>query len=329
MKQITFTDIEYANRKRITKREEFLDMMEAIIPWSEWIEIVRPHYYKEYGGKPGRKPRGIETMLRMYLLQVWFSLSDEAVEDSIYDSYAMRKFMKIEFGREQAPDATTLCKFRHIIETNGIGKLFFDAQNRFFDEHGYIMRGGTVIDATLIAAHSSTKNANGERDPEMHQTKKGNQWYFGMKTHIGVDAGTGYVHTVTATAANVHDLDEASKLIREDDAVVYGDSGYLGIERRTEISMDGSKSAIDFRINKRRGAIRNLPEGEAKKWEAVIERKKSSVRSKVEHAFLIVKRDFGYCKAAYRGIEKNLNRFHLLFASANYLMRARAERLST
>jgi IS5 family transposase len=172
MKQTTFTDIEYASRKKITRREEFLDMMEEITPWDEWAEIVRPHYY---AGKYGRKPKGIELMLRMYLLQVWFSLSDEAVEDSIYDSYAMRKFMKIDFVSEQVPDATTLLKFRHIIEKHGIGKLFFEAQNRFFNEHGFIMRGGTIVDATLIAAAPSTKNAKGKRDPEMHQTKKGNQ----------------------------------------------------------------------------------------------------------------------------------------------------------
>ena len=171
MKQTTFTDIEYAQRKKLTKREGFLDMMEEIIPWEEWIEIIKPHYYE---GKQGRKPRGIETMLRMYLLQAWFSLSDEAVEDSIYDSYAMRKFMKIDFAIEQTPDATTLLKFRHILERNGIGKKLFEAQKRFFEKHGYIMRGGTIVDATLIAAPPSTKNAKRERDSEMHQAKKGN-----------------------------------------------------------------------------------------------------------------------------------------------------------
>jgi IS5 family transposase len=325
MKQTTCTDIEYSRRRRATKREGFLDMMEEIIPWDEWIEIIRPHYFK---GERGRKPRGIELMLRMYLLQVWFSLSDEAVEDSIYDSYAMRKFMKIDFGSEQVPDATTLLKFRHMMEKHGIGKLLFDAQNRFFSENGYIMRGGTIVDATLIAAAPSTKNAEGKRDPEMHQTKKGNEWHFGMKTHAGADAGTGYVHTITVTAANVHDIDEAVNLIREDDEVVYGDAGYLGIDKRKEIQGDERKKNIDFRIAKRRGSVKKLPEGEARKWEEAIERRKASVRSKVEHPFLIIKRDFGFRKAVYRGLAKNLNRMYMLFASANYLMRARAVRLS-
>ena len=325
MKQTTFTDIEYSFRRKKTKREDFLDMMEEIIPWGEWIEVIRPHYYKN---KIGRKARGIELMLRMYLLQAWFSLSDEAVEDSIYDSYAMRKFMKIDFGSEQVPDATTLLKFRHMIEEHGIGKKLFEAQNRFFDENGYIMRGGSIVDAVLLAAPTSTKNAEGKRDPEMHQAKKGNEWYFGMKAHAGVDAGTGYVHTITATAANVHDIDEAVNLIREDDEVVYGDSGYLGIEKREEIQSDERKRDIDFRIAKRRGSVRKLPEGEARKWEEAIERRKASVRSKVEHPFLIIKRDFGFRKVAYRGLAKNLNRLYMLFASANYLMRARAVRLS-
>jgi len=325
MKQTTFTDIEYANRKKITKREEFLDMMEEIIPWDEWIEIIRPYYYV---GKYGRKPRGIELMLRMYLLQIWFTLSDEGVEDSIYDSYAMRKFMKIDFSSEQVPDATTLLKFRHIIEENGIGKMLFDAQNRFFNEHGYIMRGGSIVDATIIAAPSSTKNAEGKRDPEMHQTKKGNQWYFGIKAHTGADAGTGYVHTVTVTAANIHDVEETVNLIREDDEVVYGDSGYTGVWKRGEIVSDEKKRNIDFRIGRRKNTISKIPEGEARKWEESIEYRKASVRCKVEHPFLIVKRDFGFRKVVYRGIKKNLNRMYMLFASANYLMRARAERLS-
>jgi IS5 family transposase len=267
-------------------------------------------------------------MLRMYLLQIWFSLSDEAVEDSIYDSYAMRKFMKIDFGSEQVPDATTLLKFRHIIEKAGIGKQFFDAQNRFFNEHGYIMRGGTIVDATLIAAAPSTKNAEGKRDPEMHQTKKGNQWHFGIKTHAGVDAGTGYVHTIIVTAANVHDIEETVNLIREDDEVVYGDSGYTGVWKRDEFQNDEKKRNLEFRIARRKGSVNKIPEGEARKWEEAIERRKASIRSKVEHVFLIVKRDFGFRKVVYRGIEKNLNRMYMLFASANYLMRARAVRLS-
>lgn len=227
-KQITFSDIEYGNRKRITKREEFLDTMEELIPWDEWEEFVRPYYPK---GLRGRPPKGIETMLRMYLLQNWFNLSDEGVEDAIYDSYAFRKFMKIDFIGEQVPDSTTLLDFRHMIEENHIGEEFFNAIKRVMDATGHIMHGGTIVDATIINAPSSTKNTEKKRDPEMHQTKKGNEWKFGMKCHVGVDTGSGLVHSITATSANVHDITEAHKLIREDDEVVYGDSGYTGIAK--------------------------------------------------------------------------------------------------
>ena len=198
--QPSFTDIEYGMRRRSTRRETFLTMLDEVIPWTEWIGAIEPHYYS---GERGRKPRTIETMLRMYLLQVWFSLSDEGVEEAIYDSHAMRRFMRLDFSVEQVPDATTLLHFRHLLEKHELGKVLFEAQNRLFEENGWVMRGGSLIDATLIAAPSSTKNRDKARDPEMHQTRKGNQWYFGMKAHIGVDAGTGYVHTVTVTAANV------------------------------------------------------------------------------------------------------------------------------
>ena len=168
-------------------------------------------------------------MLRMYLLQIWFNLSDPATEDAIYDSYAMRKFAGIDFMTEAVPDETTLCKFRHLLEKNGLNKLFFDAINRVMVQTGHMMKGGTIVDATIINAPSSTKNAEKKRDPEMHQTKKGNEWKFGMKCHIGVDAGSGLVHTITVTAANAHDITQAAALTREDDEVVYGDSGYLGM----------------------------------------------------------------------------------------------------
>jgi len=184
--------------------------------------------------------------MRMYLLQCWFHLSDEGVEDAIYDSYAFRKFMGINFLEQDVPDATTLLHFRHLLEENGLNKLFFDAINRVMEVSGYMMKGGTIADAP-----SSTKNAEKKRDPEMHQTKKGGQWRFGMKCHIGVDAGSGLVHTIEVTAANEHDITVASKLIREDDEVVYGDSGYLGIQKRKEIQADPHLASIDYRINRR------------------------------------------------------------------------------
>jgi len=316
-RQQTFSDMEYAKRKHITKRESFLKMMDEIIPWKEWVELIRPFYFQ---GKQGRPPRGIEVMLRMYLLQLWFNLSDVMVEDSIYDSYAMRRFVGLDFLEEQAPDATTLLKFRHLLEKHQIGEKLFQAINRLLEEKGCMMRGGTIVDATILNAPSSTKNKTGERDPEMHSTKKGDQWYFGMKAHIGVDAGSGYTHTVEASSANEHDVTKASELIREDDEVVYGDAGYQGIEKREEIRMDPKKVQIEYRINERAGKVNRLPEGIARTIEKARERRKSSVRSKVEHPFRIVKVLFGYRKVVYRGLKKNLNRLHVLFGSANLLM---------
>ena len=199
--QMNFTDYEYSFRKRKTKREEFLECMDAITPWDEIVAMIEPYYYHN---TRGRKARGIETMFRMFLLQTWYNLSDEALEDAIYDSYAMRKFMHLDFTEESVPDATTLCKFRKIIVENGLAQKYFEAVKVFMEEHGHIMHGGTIVDATIIDAPKSTKNAEKSRDPEMHQTKKGNQWYFGAKLHVGVDAGSGLVHTVETTAANVH-----------------------------------------------------------------------------------------------------------------------------
>lgn len=323
MNQLTFSDIEYGQRKRTTKRDEFLKIMEEIIPWEEWVAYIKPYYPS---GRRGRPPLGIEKMLRMYLLQCWFTLSDEGIEDAIYDSYAFRSFMKINFSSEQAPDATTLLKFRHLLEEHNIGQVFFQAISRTLKKCGYMMQGGSIVDATLIQAPSSTKNAEKKRDPEMHQTKKGNEWHFGMKCHIGVDAGSGYVHSVETTAANVHDITIAPKLIREDDEVVYGDAGYLGLEKRDEVKDDAHLSSIDYRINRRVGSIQKVPEGFTN-WEKQIERRKSAVRSKVEHPFLIIKRYFGYAQTIYRGLAKNTHRLQVLFASCNLLMCARAGRL--
>ena len=253
---------------------------------------------------------------------LWFSLSDEGVEDATYDSYAMRKFMGINFFEQDVPDATTLLHFRHLLEDKGISKLFFDAINRCLEGDGRIMRGGTIVDATLISAPSSTKNKEKKRDPETHSAKKGNQWHFGMKCHTGVDAGSGFVHTVEATAANVHDVTVAAGLLREDDEVVYGDSAYLGIEKRDEIRNSPQLSAITYRINRRPGRLPKVSDN-AIDWERYIENQKSSVRCKVEHPYRIVKNIFGFRKAVYRGLRKNLNRLHVLFASANLYTLAR------
>ncbi len=321
--QPTFTDIEYSTRKRITRREEFLKAMDSIIPWKSWIELIGPFYLHK---KLGRKPKSIETMLRMYLMQNWFNLSDEGIEDAIYDSYAMKVFLKINFAYEQVPDATTLLKFRHLLERNDLTQqIFKDVENRL-DKAGLIMHGGTIVDATIIQAPSSTKNANKSRDPEMHQTKKGNQWHFGMKIHSGVDAATGYIHTITATAANRHDIVELHNLIRDDDHAVYADSGYLGIEKRPEIVKDKHLSQVDFRVAKRPSQNRLTANYEGMNWDKLIEHKKSSIRCKVEHPFHIIKNFFKCRKTKYRGLKKNYQMFQLLFASANLVMCIRAGR---
>ena len=297
--------------------------MDEIIPWSDWVSIIKPYYYTN---KRGRKPIPIETMLRMYLMQIWFTLSDEGIEDAIYDSYAMRSFMKIDFNEQQVPDATTLLHFRHLLEKHKFGERFFEDINNRLDKAGMIMHGGSIVDATLIAAPPSTKNKSGKRDPEMHSVKKGNQWYFGMKVHSGVDAGTGYIHTIVGTSANISDIDVASKLIRPDDDVVYGDSGYRGIDKRSDILSDEHLANIDYRISSRPSDMKKATKLPGLDWDRKIEFKKSAVRGKVEHPFLIVKKFFGYSKVVYRGIEKNMNRFNMLFASANLLMCSRAGR---
>ena len=237
----------------------------------------------------------------------------------------LRTFMWINFLTEQVPDATTLLKFRHLLEEHKISELFFHAIANTLEKCGYMMRGGSIMDATLISAPSSTKNEKKQRDPEMHQTKKGNEWHFGMKCHIGVDAGSGYVHSLETTAANVHDITVSPQLIREDDEVVYGDSGYIGIEKRAEIQSSPALSTKEYRINRRYKSVPRMPKG-CIDWEKQIERRKSSVRSKVEHPFLIVKRYFGFAKTVYRGLAKNTHRLYMLFASTNLLMCARAGR---
>ena len=323
MVQQTFTDMEYANRKRTTRREAFLDAMESIIPWNEWMALIAPYYVQK---ERGRKLIPLETMLRMYLMQNWFGLSDEGIEDAIYDSYAMKRFLKIDFSTEQTPDATTLLHFRHLLEKHDIARKMFDDVKQRLDASGLIMHGGTIVDATIIHAPSSTKNATKSRDPEMHSAKKGNQWYFGMKIHSGADAASGYVHTITATAANVHDITQTHALIREDDHSVYGDSGYLGVEKRAEIREDSHLSSVDYRIAKKPSQNRMTKEYKGTNWDRVIEHAKASVRSKVEHPFLIVKRLFHAGRTRYRGLRKNLLQYYLLFASANLVMCLRAGR---
>lgn len=312
--QMSFSEIEYSGRRRVGRRQEFLERMDAIVPWGEWVSLVEPHYPK---GLRGRPPVGVETMLRMHLLQCWFNLSDEGVEDAVYDSWAMRSFMRIDFASEQVPDATTLLKFRHLLEEHGLQEEMFAELGRILEKSGVMMRGGSIVDATIIAAPSSTKNAEGKRDPEMHQTKKGNQWHFGCKAHIGADAGSGLVHTVEVTAANAHDVTVAHALVRVDDSFCYADSGYLGIEKRSEVASDAHLASMEWKVAPRPSQLKVAA---GLSCERLVERRKASVRAKVEHPFLIVKRRFGYSKVRYRGLAKNSGRLHMLFALANLEM---------
>lgn len=310
-KQINFTDMEYGNRRRKTKREEFLNKMEVVIPWEKWIKAIELHYPT---GVRGRPPQPIEKMLRMYLLQNWFSLSDEGVEDAIYDSYAMKKFMGLDFGSgEQVPDATTLCKFRKLLNDNHIPELLFEEVKNVLASQGKMVQGGTIVDATIVSSPDSSKNAKREKDPEMHAVKKGNKWYFGIRSHIGVDPLYGFVHTVVSTSANESEVKVAPKLLREDDKVVYGDAGYLKMERYVEDDIQR-----DYRINRQAGTFK-LHYGDSIAWqeERKLEYQKSRVRSKVEFVFHIVKDIFHWRKARYKGIYKNHCQANILYASAN------------
>lgn len=313
-KQQNFTDMEYTNRRRTTKREAFLEKMDAILPWENWVALVAPYYPD---GKRGRKPVEIEQMLRMTMLQVWFNLSDEGIEDAIYDSYAMKSFMGIDFSAgEQVPDATTLCKFRKLLNEHGLQKKFFEQVQELLARERKLVSGGTIVDATIINAPDSTKNREKQRDPEMHSVKKNNKWYFGIRAHVGVDPVHGFVHTVVSTAANEVECKVAPRLLRPDDTVVYGDAGYLKMDRYVT---DGVKR--EYRINRQRGTFkRHYGNGLSWQYEKELEKRKSSVRCKVEYVFHIVKDIFHWRKTRYKGIYKNDCHAHLLFASANLYM---------
>lgn len=314
--QQNFTDIEYSNRRHITKREVFLEKMDRVLPWNVWVSLVAPHYPE---GKRGRKPVEIEQMLRMTMLQTWFNLSDEGIEDAIYDSYAMKTFMGINFSAgEQVPDATTLCKFRKLLNDNGLQKNFFDQVQELLAQEGKLVSGGTIVDATIVEAPRSTKNRDRKRDPEMHSTKKNTKWYYGMRVHIGTDPYYGFVHTVVSTAANEAECKVAPKLLRKDDAVVYGDAGYLKMDRNVTDDIER-----EYKINRQGGTFkRHYGSDLSWKYEKEIEKRKSGVRCKVEYVFHVVKDIFHWRKTRYKGIFKNDCHAQLLFASANLYMLA-------
>ncbi|GAA0490326.1 IS5 family transposase [Pigmentiphaga daeguensis] len=313
MKQTSFAQAEYAHKKKTTRRERFLAEMEQLVPWERLTEVVKPVYGTH---KRGRPPIGAERMLRIYCLQQWYGLADEALEDAIYDSQALRNFVGIDLAVESVPDATTLLKFRRLLEKHELTQKLFAEVNALLEERGLLMREGTIVDATLIAAAPSTKNRAKERDQEMHQTKKGNQWYFGMKAHIGVDAASGLVHRLVGTAANVSDISQTGNLLHGQEQEVYADAGYVGVEKREELK----DLPVDWRVARKRGQVKALPEGPRKELVKQVERAKAQIRAKVEHPFHVIKNLFRHRKVRYRGLLKNTAQLFSLFALANLVL---------
>ena len=315
--QISFSQHEYTGKKKTTRRERFLAEMEQVVPWARLEALIVPHYP---AGKRGRPPVGVARMLRLYFLQQWYGLADEALEDALYDSHALRNFTGIDLGLENVPDATTLLKFRRLLETHDLTRRLLDEVSALLTEKKLLLRAGTLIDATIIAAPPSTKNAQGARDPDMHQTKKGQQWYFGMKAHIGADDAHGLVHTVEGTAANLSDISQAHALLHGEEKRAGGDAGYTGVEKRPEIIALGRE--IDWRIAGKRSTLAKAPESWAKAIGGAWEKLKARARSLVEHPFHIIKNLFHYRKVRYRGLAKNTSQLRALFALANlYKMR--------
>lgn len=318
--QSSFADLEYAAKRKVTRRDRFLAEIEALTPWSALLVELEPFYPK--GGGRGRPPIGLERMLRMYIAQQCFGLSDEGIEDALYDSHAIRRFVGIDLGREAAPDATTLLKFRRLLEQHGLTRTIFATINAHLAAQGLLLREGTIVDASIIAAPPSTKNTAKARDPEMHQTKKGKQYYFGMKAHIGVDAHSGLVHSLKATAANVSDVTQAYALLHGEEREVFADAGYQGVEKREEHRACKARWHTAMKRHKRK-ALPETDEGRlAAQWEVL----KAKIRAKVEHPFHVVKNRFLHRKVRYRGLEKNEAQLFTLFGLANLVLAQRTMR---
>ena len=316
MKQTTFaTATGFERFRKTTRREGFLAEMDRVVPWASLCAVIEPVYPKPEGA--GRRPVGLERMVRIYFLQQWFNLSDPAVEEALYDSAAMRTFVGIDLGTEPVPDETTVCRFRHLLEAQQLGPTLFNTVNAHLQALGIKVARGTIVDATIITAPSSTKNADKARDPEMHQTAKGKQWYFGMKAHVGVDSQTKLIHSVTATAAHVADSAVLPRLLHGRETRVWGDRAYQG---QTDVLRRVAPRAQDF--TNRRVRYRGRVDGEA--WAK--NRTKSKVRAKVEHVIGVIKRIFGFTKVRYRGLAKNTHRLLVTCALTNlYLVRRRLQ----
>ena len=308
MRQITLASVSFDKHGKVTRRAAFLTEMDQVVPWRELCAVIEPYYPKAGNGRP---PVGLERMLRLHFLQHWFNLSDPAAEEALYDSLSMRRFVGIDLGREPVPDETTILNFRHLLERHNLGEPLFDRVNQHLATRGLKVAGGTIVDATIIAAPSSTKNAAKARDPEMHQTRKSQQWYFGMKLHIGVDSKIKLIHSMETTAANVHDAKELGALLHGEETRVYGDQAYRG---QKAVIREHAPNAKDF-TNQRyrhRGVVDEVERGK--------NRTKSKVRAKVEHPFLVIKRVFGFTKVRYRGLAKNTQRLWVSCGLANLFM---------
>jgi IS5 family transposase len=307
---------QYEKFRKPTRRDTFLAQMEALVPWAALCSVIEPHYPKN---STGRRAYPLAVMLRVHFLQQWFNLSDPTMEEALHDTPVFREFAKIEEGLQRLPDETTILRFRHLLERHNLAPDMLRLVNDILGAKGLLLRTGTVVDATLIAAPSSTKNADGQRDPEMKQTKKGNQWYFGMKAHIGVDAQSGLVHTVAGTAANVNDLNMAGALLHGDEEAAFGDAGYQGVHKRPEAQ--GPTWHVAMRPGKRRKLNPLIePDFVAER----VEKMKASIRAKVEHPFRVIKRQFGFTKVRYRGLAKNTAQVVTLFALSNLWLARRA-----
>ena len=299
-----------------TRRRVFLDEMEQVVPWAELVALVTPYLPD---GRRGRPPFAPEIMLRIHFMQQWFALGDPAMEEALHDVPLFREFAGIDGGDESLPDESTILRFRHVLEKNNRGAQILKTVNDLLSARGLMLRSGTVVDATLIAAPSSTKNRSGERDPQMKQSRKGQQWYFGMKCHIGVDAESGLVHTVRGTSANVSDVVEANALLHGQERNVFGDAGYQGASKR-----QGANPAVSWHVAMRPGKRRRLdPSSPLAAMIEKAEQIKASIRAKVEHPFRIIKQQFGHTKVRYRGLAKNTAQLHTMFALANLWMARR------
>jgi IS5 family transposase len=313
--QLGFTDYEQTYAKKKTRRQRFLDEMEATLPWNAFLALISPVYHRP-SAKGGRPPFPLEVMLRIHLLQQWFTLSDPLMEEMLIDIPCFRRFAGIDMVEDRIPDETTILNFRHLLEENRIAEQILETVNQSLREKGVMLKEGTILDATIINAPSSTKNKTGERDPEMHSVAKGNQWFFGMRCHIGVDAASGLVHSVVSTAANVHELNTAADRVHGEERVIYGDSGHIGIEKREAFK----DCEAEMRIAMKPGQRRVLPDTPEGRLLDLMEAAKAHVRAKVEHPFRIIKCQFGFRKVFYRGIRKNNLKLTMLFALANLWM---------